>query len=202
MTKILLQSRECLIQQMDSELQALLSRNVSSAEDILFSGETQVKRHSGLSNNCAQIVTNRQLILAQTNHYVDLNYLRGSEWRLWAAHSAIKELGTRYGYSDVRTLFLQEISSIQDFPTSITNCFLIRILGRTDKGMDFLFGSPDISARFLEIIRIATISPDTPSSDNSSINLQRLRELASLHKEGIISDQEYEKKRKEILEKL
>ena len=64
------------------------------------------------------------------------------------------------------------------------------------------FEKKEVYQKAYEVIETLRSNLDSHSTTNSSEQIRKIRELASLHAEGILSDTEFEKKKAEILDNL
>lgn len=182
-------TRECSIEDLQPEVASAIRQHISGNDKILFCYET---RHGvGLGSQLtdllffdfspsseAQVITQNQVIHA-------------NKWAKREANSSIR---------------LVDISSISETKSSDGYC---RIIIRSRGGGEDVhagFASEQVARKFAntlrEVIKQAESVFSTTPTQSPGTPKERLRALAQLHKEGLLSDLEFQQKRQEILSQL
>ncbi len=192
------QTRECSIKELDLKLREIIKPYISDGEKILLCFETgpieEEDTRSAISKffsselpddfRSTSILTNIKIIYASRN--------------------------PRFGNDgNVITLDLNDISGITEESTSghgYSSCSVTaNITNGRPTGVGSFSGAHKVnmSRKFTDAIRQELQKARTSSaSENSKSVEERLRTLTNLHKEGLVSEAEFQQKRKEILGQL
>jgi hypothetical protein len=191
---------ECQLNEFLPELQSLISGHFQSGEAILFSCQTL---HQGSPfikepNAYGQIITERRVALAVHNKFIDIAYAPSDFISNAGYASGIKQQGNG---NFAGSILLSDIVSLETNSIRM-NCSRVKTTGLGGNDLQFVFASNEIHQNFLNILQKAMDNAKTAIS-HSGINIEkRLEELTRLYKNGLISEIEYESKRKEILNQL
>ena len=166
---------ECSLAQLRPELNQQITTQLHGDENLLACCETsQVEFQSG-KPSYAYVVTPRQIIQAWTS----------PKQRKTGAYA----------------IFLSDITDVGEYTDRKTGSG-VWVRARADSNMRLYFETPQGANKFATTLRAAidqapAAAPQTPTNP-----ADRLRQLTQLHQEGLVTDAEFQQKRKEILDQL
>lgn len=177
-----IKTRECSVRDLRRKVAAGIRQYLSSNDRILICCETIFKEGIGLGvprGLCAYVVTQNCLI--SSNYWRKTEYLTGADSMLLVDIISVQEKSDKFGYS---------VTAHRHGSAAIVCSF----------------GSQQASRKFASILREAIEKAKTahvaaPLDSPGSVE-ERLRTLTQLHRDGLVSDTEFQQKRKEILGQL
>ena len=192
------QSRTTSVSDLHPNLSKMVTQNISADEVILLCLETKYDYgYPSLSD-----LIGRTLTLRGSDHGTHAAIITSK--RVLRANRDYRSWSRQYSES-VTSLMLNEVITIQEKQEKYSHGMSYAVItrGHGEAVIHFEFESMDVASSFAESLRQMRNDVAKPLSKstlpNSGSISERLRELARLHDEGLISDYEFQNKRSEIL---
>jgi hypothetical protein len=166
---------ECSLAELQAELYGVVKDQLSNDEEVLICYANQARiSFFGLAptKHLEALVVTGRKVIKVTYYDTGVNY--------------------------VESMYLSDIVSIQEGFDSTYNAVAATVLGHGSSKIELHFESQEIARKFTNVLRRAI---DRARQETKGA-ADRLRELAQLQKEGLISEDELQQKRKEIIEQL
>lgn len=170
-------TRECSLDELRPELGKVAKEQLSSNEEVLICYESKVR------------VTLFGLMPTTSFHAL-----------IATGHKIIKVSGYDTGVNKVESMCLSDVVSVGE--DIYAGEFSARMLGYGGSAIAFPFESREPARKFTNLLRRAIGESKATAPQQNKSASDRLRELAQLHKDGLISEDEFQQKRKEILDQL
>jgi hypothetical protein len=178
------QSRACSLQDLRPDFAKVVQKHISVDEEIIACYETTgTKSNNGVIFETqtpvysAQIISRKQLILG------------------WSSND---------GYS-VKSIQLRDIVSISEGGSGGVYGYWVTASAQGEIHLGCAFANPQMSQDFAQILKQA-IEQEKTASESKGLSLasieERIETLTRLHKNGLISDLEFQEKRKELLNQI
>lgn len=169
-----MKTRECLPAQLRPELNQQITAQLHGEQNLLACCETSEVEFQAGKPSYAYVITPRQIIQAWTN----------PKLRKTGAYS----------------IFLGDMISVGDGRDRKAG-FAVWMRTREDVSMRLYFETEQVARKFASTLRTAIDQAKAPTPPPAS-PADRLRELTRLRQEGLVTEPEFEQKRKEILGEL
>ena len=195
---------ECQLTKLLPELRNLISGHLQSGEAILFSCQTlhQGSPFIGEPNAYGQIITERRIVQAIHNKFLDIALAPSDLIFNSGVASGIRDMMKTHGSGNFAgSMLLSDIVSLET-STLRMRCCGIKTSGLGGTELQFIFASNEIHQKFLATLQKAMENAKVVASHAGVSTEKRLEKLAQLYKNGLISETEYQSKRKEILNQI
>lgn len=168
---------ECTLSQLEPELRSSLS-------DFLGSDETIITCYKTIWHMVwVQVITNLRVIILRADLIPGMLFLRKPV------------INSR----EIKSIPLSEIEKIECKKNTGYDIYTIEIIGRNQQTLEANFLTRQKAELFENSLHHSLASDQ---NKNKPATVERMRALSQLFQEGLITDQEYEEKKKEILSGL
>jgi hypothetical protein len=168
---------ECSLNEIEPELRELIEARIQPGEDVLAC--FRVEYHM----LWAEIITTKQVIVAKAI----------------ALRTGLARTKLRLDMPHVTAIPLGEIVKIEPGHSNEYELFTVNLTGRDGQALEINFTLESAAQSFYKILtQVLGLGGKKPSSSNA----ERLRELTNLREEGLITEEEYQAKRADILKNL
>ena len=172
---------ECKLSTLPPELQEPIQERLLSGEEIYYCCKTEWRMV------WVQVITSRQMVVVKANLL-----------RFPFFFSA-----PRISMLRVSSMLLSEFVALKEnVDSEYDDAFMVHVLGRAGAVLELCFASQESGSAFGRLLQDARLGKLDKSKKPAASTGVRLHELANLLQEGLINDEEYEQKRREILNEL
>lgn len=192
---------ECQPTEFYPGIHSLVSGHLQSGEAILFSCQTAHQDSPFISetNVYGQIITERRVIQAIRNKFLNIEIAPSDFISNLGARDGIRNMMKRYGNGNLAgSILLGDIAGLETSNYRL-GCYGLKISGMGGTDLKLVFASNEVFQKFLAVLQKAREDAKVNTSHDRANIGKRLEELTQLYKDGLITEVEYQSKRKEIL---